>query len=314
MPSKLTAAVVAAGAASAVLYGAVLFSGMSAVPFAFFAQLPLFVAGLSFGWPAAALAGGVGSAGIAALGGLSLAATFALMLAGPVAILCQRALRHRTAPDGSTQWYPPGRLAGDATLLALAVALGHAVLLASLGEEMQALLRGRLDPGTVPLTPEEEAMREVVRAIVPVLPGFAGGQWLWMLTINGALGQWIARRAGTAWRPSPRMADLELPGWMTGLFALAVIGSLLPGLSGAIGANAVVVLLAAYTLGGLAIVHAAAARWGNPALALTTVYLASLLTLGAPLLPIAAAGVLEPWMKLRARLSGGGAGRGRTPQ
>ena len=34
MPSKLTAAVVAAGAASAVLYGAVLFSGMNAVPFA----------------------------------------------------------------------------------------------------------------------------------------------------------------------------------------------------------------------------------------------------------------------------------------
>src|SRR5258708_86096 len=134
MPTKLTAAVLAAGAASAVLYGAVLFSGMNAVPFAFFAQLPLFVAGLSFGWPAAALAGGVGSAGIAAVGGLSLAATFALMLAGPVAILCQRALRHRPAhddpgSDGSTRWYPPGRLAGDATLLALAVAVCHAVLL-----------------------------------------------------------------------------------------------------------------------------------------------------------------------------------------
>ena len=60
--------------------------------------------------------------------------------------------------------------------------------------------------------------------------------------------------------------------------------------------------------------HAAAAQWGNPALALTAVYLASLLTLGAPLLPIAAAGVLEPWTKLRTRLSGRGAGRGRTPQ
>jgi hypothetical protein len=306
MPSKVTAAVVAAGAASAVLYGAVLVSGLNAVPLAFFAQLPLFVVGLSFGWPAAALAGGVGSAGIAALGGLSLAATFAAMLAAPVAILCQRALRHRTAADGSVEWYPSGRLAGDATLLALAVALGHAMLLASLGDEVQALLRGRVAPDAMSLTPEDEAMREVLRTVAPVLPGFAGGQWLWMLAINGALGQWIARRAGTAWRPSPRMAELELPGWMTGLFALALLGSLLPGLSGLVGANAIVVLLAAYTLGGLAIVHAAAAQWTSPVLALTAVYLASLLTLGMPLLPIAAAGVLEPWIKLRARIAGRG--------
>jgi hypothetical protein len=309
MSSKVTAAVVAAGAASAVLYGAVLVTGLNAVPFAFFAQLPLFVAGLSFGWPAAALAGGVGSAGIAALGGLSLAATFAAMLAAPVAILCQRALRHRIAPDGSVEWYPSGRLAGDATLLALAVAFAQAILLASLGDEVQALLRGRFDPGAA-LTSEDEAMREVLRAVAPVLPGFAGGQWLWMLAINGALGQWIARRAGTASRPSPRMAELELPGWMTGLFALALLGSLFPGLSGAVGANAIVVLLAAYTLGGLAIVHAAAAQWTSPVLALTAVYLASLLTLGMPLLPIAAAGVLEPWIKLRARITG----RGRKPQ
>jgi hypothetical protein len=297
--------------ASAVLYGAVLVSGMNAVPFAFFAQLPLFVAGLSFGWPAAALAGGVSSAGIAALGGLWLAAIFAALLAAPVAILCQRALRHRTAADGSVEWYPSGRLAGDATLLALAVAFAQAILLASLGNEVQDLLRNRLDPGALSLTPEDEAMLQVLRAVAPVLPGFVGGQWLWMLAINGALGQWLARRAGTAWRPSPRMAELELPGWMTGLFALALVGALMPGLSGAVGANATVVLLAAYTLGGLAIVHAAAAQWTNPVLALTAVYLASLLTLGMPLLPIAAAGVLEPWIKLRARIAGA---RGRKSQ
>jgi hypothetical protein len=194
--------------------------------------------------------------------------------------------------------------------MALLVAFGHALLLASLGDETQALLRGRIDTGGAPLTPEDEALRDVLRMVAPVLPGFAGGQWLWMLAVNGAMGQWLARRTGAAWRPSPRMADLELPGWMTGLFALALVGALLPGLSGMVGANGVVVLLAAYTIGGLAIVHAAAAQWTNPLLALTAVYLAALLTLGAPLLPIAAAGVLEPWMKLRARLMG----RGRKSQ
>src|SRR5262245_56998158 len=204
MPSKVIAAVAAAGAASAVL---MLLSSVSAAPFAGFAQLPLFVVGLSFGWPAAALAGGVGSVGMAALGGLSLAATFAAILAAPVAILCQRALRHRTTPDGAVEWYSPGRLAGDATILALLVACGHALMLASLGTEGQALLRGRLDTGGAPLTPEDEALRDVLRAVAPVLPGFAGGQWLWMVALNGAMGQWLARRAGAAWRPSPRMAD-----------------------------------------------------------------------------------------------------------
>src|SRR5262249_47659193 len=160
-----------------------------------------------------------------------LAAAFAGLLAAPVAILCQRALRHRTAPDGTVEWYPAGRLAGDATILALLVAAGHAALFASLGEDARNLLSGRFQAGTPPLTPEEEALREVLRMVAPILPGFAGGQWLWMLAINGALGQWLARRAGTAWRPAPRMADLELPGWMIGLLALALLGAMLPGFS-----------------------------------------------------------------------------------
>jgi hypothetical protein len=91
------------------------------------------------------------------------------------------------------------------------------------------------------------------------------------------------------------MADLELPAWMTGLFALAVIGSLLPGPVGHGGRQ---------RRGGAARgLYAGRARdrarrggalgqpggWRSRA-----VYLGSLLTLGAPLLPIAAAGVLEP--------------------
>ncbi len=304
MPSKVIAAVVAAGAASAVLFGAVLSGWLNAVPLAYMAQLPLFVVGLSFGWPAAAFAGGIGSAGLLALGELTFALVFAAMFAAPVAIMCQRALRHRVAPDGTLEWYPPGRIAGDATLLALAVAGGQMLLLASLATGPESLLRARLDPDAAPNPQVDEAM-QFVRALAPILPGVAGALWLWVMTLNGALAQWIVRRAGTAWRPSPRMADLELPAWMTGLFALAVIGSLLPGFSGLAGSNAVVVLLAAYTLAGLAIVHAAATRWTSPALGLGAVYLASLM-LGAPLLAIAAAGVLEPWMKLRLRLLGRG--------
>jgi hypothetical protein len=82
------------------------------------------------------------------------------------------------------------------------VAFGHAVLLASLGEEVQALLRGRIAAGAAAAHARGRGdARRGARGGAAVLPGFRRRQWLWMVTINGALGQWIARRAGIAGGP-----------------------------------------------------------------------------------------------------------------
>ncbi len=301
---RVLAAVLVAGAASGVLFGTTL---QGTVLLAYFAQLPLFIVGLSHGWTAAAAAGIAGSASAMAVGGFGLAAAFAVMEAVPVVLLCWRALRHRARPDGSIEWYGSGGLATEATLATAIVAAVQTVMMVQLAGGPDAVM-SRIEPmigamgGSI-----DESMRAFIGAIIRILPGIAAASWFWMLVVNGALGQWIAKRSGSAWRPSPQMAELEMPRWVSELFAICAIGSLFPGFAGLLGENLVVALLGAFALAGFAIVHAAAAKVGNR-LMLAATYLV-VVVFGFPLLLLAIAGALEPWLRLRARFLSGAAPR-----
>lgn len=307
MPIRVVAAVLAAGAASAVLFGTTL---TGAVLLAYFAQLPLFIVGLSHGWPAAAAAGAIGTVGVLTIGSLGLTVAFATMEAIPVAILCWRALRHRYRADGSVEWYSAGALATDAMLLALLVMLAQTAIFEQFtgGPESLEAAIAQIMPMLGPMpAPQAEAVRTVLAAMLPLVPGFAAAWWFWMTIVNGGVGQWVARRSGPAWRPSPRMADLEMPRWVSELFVIAVVGSLLPGLAGRLGENMTIVLLGVLALAGFAIVHALAAR-SESRLLLVATYLI-VIVFGLPLLLLAIAGALEPWLRLRARFLSGAAPR-----
>ena len=103
------------------------------------------------------------------------------------------------------------------------------------------------------------------------------------------------------------MTELELPRWASELFAIAVIGSFFPGLAGMFGENMVIVLLGVFALAGFAIVHALAARSANRMLLIATYLI--VVVFGIPLLLLAIAGAIEPWLRLRARFLSGAAPR-----
>ncbi len=105
------------GLAAAVLHASVA-SPLSALLF-YITPLPLLIAGLSFGWPAALLGGAIGAGALVALWGIKTGLFFlAASAAGPV-ILSWLALINRKAEGRGSegeasaqgvQWYPEGRL------------------------------------------------------------------------------------------------------------------------------------------------------------------------------------------------------------
>ena len=114
------------------------------------------------------------------------------------------------------------------------------------------------------------------------------------------LAQGLAVRFGRNVRPTPRLAELELPAWFAGAFGAALVLSLLSGAAGQIGAGLAVIAGMAYLLHGLGVVHWWAARARSPGLVLAWVYL-----LVGIFTPVAAAlvvlGLVDTWARFRHR-------------
>jgi hypothetical protein len=288
-----------------------------------FAHAPLFAAGLTAGANAAALAGATATAiWIVSLSarGLVLGLLFAL----PVWLLVRKALQ-REGADGEATWSPADALLSTATACALGAAAVFWFMLSELFgdpraeqaviEEMTQALR-RIGGANI----AREDVAATVAFTLLLMPGVLGTLFLYMLVLNGAIVQSLATRFGRALRPAPHMADLATPPWAHHLFAIGLIGTILPGLASLLGAEApalaprigatiVMVLFAAFVLAGLAILHAWAERWANPRGGLIAIYLGifvagPLLLAGAPVLMLFFAGLMEPWARLRARIRG----------
>jgi uncharacterized membrane protein len=123
---------------------------------------------------------------------------------------------------------------------------------------------------------------------------------------NGALAQGLLARFGANWRPSPPMAALALPVWLTVALAGAAALTIFPGAPRFIGLNMTIALFVAFCLGGLAVLHAAARRLSQPTMALVSFYTVATL-FGWPFMIVAVLGLLESWLGLRRRLAPQGA-------
>jgi len=151
--------------------------------------------------------------------------------------------------------------------------------------------------------PVESAERsEVAAALALVIPGVVASSWMVMAVINAALAQGLLARFKVNWRPSPELAALDLPLWLSAAFALAAAMTALGGAARFLGINALIALVVPFTLAGLGVLHAAVRHLAHPAMALVVFYtLAGLF--GWPLLVAAIIGLFEPWLGLRRRLA-----------
>jgi Predicted membrane protein (DUF2232) len=301
--SGLVSAALFASAATATVLAGVLF---------YLAPLPLCLAGLGWGSGAAMLSAVTGTLVVALGLGPPTAAIFAVSIAAPTALLAHLALLSRSAPapegqvDTARQWYPPGRLIGWAALMAGLLA---ALLVLFLGydqdsyrESIRDILNHSslkdLDPDGTLLTPA--TLDNVARLIARALPGAFAILWLTITLFNLWLAGRIVEASGRALRPWPDLHAIKLPNALLLVFAAALAASFLPGLPGLVATGFAGALLFAYTLEGLAVIHAFSRGMRFRGLLLTIVYLGILL-LGWVAIIVAIIGLAEPSLGLRQR-------------
>lgn len=306
MPTFALAAA-GAGVASALFYATLLTGSFSAFFLAYLAQLPLFLIGLWMGFGGAAVAGATGFVALAAAGGLAFALLYGIANAAPAVAMSYLAQLNRPTPDGGTEWLSPGLMVG--WLVGAAMAAFLVLVLVFIGQPggAEGAIRSFVEATLQQLAPgglDAESLGATATMVARFFPGVVADSWMVMVIANAILAQGLLVRFGRNRRPSPSMADIELPGWLIGITAIAAVGSFLPGVAGFVGGNAILMAVLAYALAGLAVVHAYAARSPNRSLVLIATY-AFLFIFGWPAVLIALLGAAEPWLNLRRRVRGG---------
>jgi hypothetical protein len=299
---KLVTAAVACGGLGASLYLAATLGTPGALLLVYMTQLPLFIAGLWLGTGAAAIAGLTGALVLLLASDLLSAAVFAGLNAVPVTLLVRQALLARRGADGALAWYPPGLL--TTWLMGFALAgMAAALLLLGGPAGLQTALRGIIGAALDRIVQEPVLNRDqTVATIAAITPGIVAASWMVMSIVNAALAQGVLARFGANWRPSPDLVGLSLPLWLPAALGLAAAATLFGGAPRFIGVNVMLALSVPFCLAGLAVLHAAARRLAQPAMALVCFYTVAAL-FGWPFLVVAIVGLLESWLGLRRRLA-----------
>jgi Predicted membrane protein (DUF2232) len=290
------------GALGAALYLAVLTGSPGALILVYLAQLPLFAAGLWLGIGAAAAAAVTASVVLLAAGGIIAAALFAGLYAAPVVLLVRQALLARNGPQGAIEWYPPGLLTAWLTGLGLA-AFAAALLFFGGPSSMESVLRESLTPAVDRFVEASEVSRDaLIEGVARVVPGIIAASWMVMTASTAMLAQGILARLGASWRPSPDLAALTLPLWVSVIFGVAAAAALIGGAARFLAINVMIVLAIPFCLAGLAVLHTVVRRLRRPQVPLVGFYVLAGL-FGWPLLVIAVVGLLDTLFGLRRRFA-----------
>ena len=101
----------------------------------------------------------------------------------------------------------------------------------------------------------------MVAMMAPSFPAMVAVSWALMHALNAILAQGLLVRFGHNLRPSPRLAEVDLPKTaLAALVACAIGGMVLPGDIGYLASNLVIIAALPYFIAGLGLAHAAAAQ------------------------------------------------------
>lgn len=300
-----------AGLLSALLHLSVLTGSPGAVMFAYFTQLPLAATGLALGFMPAAVAAAVASVVVALAGSMGGSLTlFLLIWVLPVLVVVYFSLQNRPGEDGTTEWYPLGRILG--WLTALSLVIFAVALIAFAGREggLQGAIKSFLGVYFQPLTSvDQAAVNRVIHSFTRVFPGAVAASWITMATINCVLAQRLVTAAGKNIRPKPSYRDVEALIWP----AIIAIGGALTILFGGnlrfAGLNTLIIALVPFFFIGLAVLHSISAAWPGRPLLLAGVYVFLILLLW-PAAIVALLGIAEKWTDFRGRAKASGTNKG----
>jgi Predicted membrane protein (DUF2232) len=309
---------IGAGLVSALLFGVVITGSALAMMLSFIAPMPTFIAALGWNHRAGLVAAIAGGIAMALALNPTAGAAFALGWALPAWWLGYLALLGRPGADGTTEWYPLGRLllwiAGTAALITLigVVALGdgsYETYRSNLSETFENFVRAQTPPqeGETAQQPGDLA-----GLIINALPFFFAVNFVLVLTLN----LWLAGKAVQISqrlpRPWPFIPATTMPRIAIGLLIAASLLAFVDGFPGAFGMALTGALLGAFALQGLAFIHdTSMQRPGRPFL-LSGIYVFALLVSSVVMPLLALLGVADVAFPLRNRF-GAASGRPNPP-
>src|SRR5215475_987487 len=264
----------AAGAASALLLASFASGSLLSIILFYLAPLPIMIATLGWSHLAGLLAAFVAATALAVAFGWLFFVGFLIAVGLPAWWLGYLALLARPLQTtGDVEWYPVGRLVIWGAVLGtiivacaiLSFGFDATAFRTGLRRAIEIILRGKeTDPKIAPLElPGIANYRQFLDLLVATIPPTAAA--VFSLASLGNL--WLAARivkvSGRLKRPWPELAAMSFPKTAGALLALAVAGMLVPQLLGSgtdlIGLVSRVLcasLLTAYTILGLAVLHA----------------------------------------------------------
>jgi Predicted membrane protein (DUF2232) len=269
--------------------------------------LPLLIAGLGWGYRAAA-AGGLAASvliGIAASPTAGLAVLFALAL--PAALLAWFAELGQDGPE-QVKWYPAGHILGMLALYGAAVSCAVGLMLNSFE---------RLKPTLVPFVTsfaaqmqaqlKQPALTEaqigaLADRVIEAMPATFAAYWILLFVLNFYLAGRVTLRSGHLLRPWPDLHQIQPPVWLPLALAIGLGLSMLVGVPRMVGTALFGGTLIAFALFGLSVLHALAV--GRVPWMLWLAY-AALINPAAPygVILLAMIGLLDPLFNWRQRFA-----------
>ncbi len=297
---------VAGGLLSGLMLGALMTGIPGAMFFLYAVPLPLFLAGLSLGTVACAIAVGAGTGAALMLGGLAVGGLFLAVFGAPAMLIVWLALSSRTDAKTHVEWYPVGNLLGWLSIIAAGAILAAALLASDAEGGLEGHIRRSL-PQAIQLLFDGPLPEELARQIdqwAGLFPAMLATVWIGTTVLNAAVAQSVLARRGKARRPSPDWLMIEAPAWTPYAFSAAVIlRAVGPGGFGFVGENLAPVLAMPYFFVGIAVIHALARRTSIRTLALVIFYMILILLGFFAMVLVVALGFAETWLGVRQRAS-----------
>ncbi len=301
----------AAGCASALMFGSIVSGAMVAVLLFYLAPLPLMVAALGWGSGGAAIGGLAAALALGTIFGLPYLAVFLVTIALPAWWLGRLAMLGRAAPlamspagvPSTLEWYPIDRIilwiAGLATLTTV-------VTLFTVGGDSTSITEGLRNSLTKVLSESSSAPRgdieQLATALAVVAPSAAAVMAMMTLTVNLWLAGKITAMSGRLQRPWPDLNAVSLTPMTLAALSLAVAISFIDSLPGIVGRAATATLMMAYALQGLATLHTLTQGSRNRTFILGSSY-ALCMVFGWPILLAVAFGIAEALFGFRRRFA-----------
>lgn len=283
-----TVQAIAGGIAAAILGLAILTGSAVGILFALITALPILWVSLQHGVRPGLLAAGIS------------VAVQGLML-GPVAVIGQGLFNAAPAAllGGLAGRIGLGAALGWLTVWFLALFLGIMLLAAGQPGGLPGLI-GSVAPiviqdlATVTGGPE----MTVLTGMLDLLPGLSAVSLMLVLLVNLALASRLVRGFT---RPAIGFGDARLPGWLVDGLVVAALLSLLSGIPGYIGGNAMLILGVAPLVIGLAVAHRLC-RSGFGGLPMLIVIYTLLVMVPPMVVAVAGLGLIDHWVGIRRRL------------